>query len=94
MFDIKPRFAEKIVAPETDEAAVQAIIDNKAINRIVRLFKLGIIVANCGVVMEASKRIEATGNLEKIEKVHKKKDNAEKVVMTLYFISYSGSELA
>ena len=78
MFDIKPRVAEKIVTPETDEAAVQSIIDNKAINRPGGLFKLGIFVANCGVVMEAANRIESTGNLEKIEKVQKKKDSAAK----------------
>ena len=42
------------------------------------MFKHGILVANYGVVMEAAKRIEATGNLEKIEKVQNKKDNAEK----------------
>ena len=29
MFDIKPQVDEKIVAPETDEAAVQTIINNK-----------------------------------------------------------------
>ena len=78
MFDIKPRVAEKIVSPETDDAAVQAIIDNKAINRPGGVFKIGNLVANCGMVMEAETRIEATGNLEKIEKAQKKKDNAEK----------------
>ena len=78
IFDIKHRVAEKIVASETDKAAVQAIIDNKAINRPGGLFKLGILVANCGVAMEAAKRIEATGKLEKIEKVQKNKDNAAK----------------
>ena len=57
MFDIKPRVAEKIVAPETDKATVQAIIDNEAINRPGGMFKLGILVANCGMVMEAEKRI-------------------------------------
>ena len=78
MFDIKPQVAEKIVSLETDEAAVQAIIDNKAINRPGGLFKLGILVANCGVVMGAAKIIEATGKLEKIERVQKKNYNAEK----------------
>ena len=28
-FDIKPRVSEKIIAPETDEAAVHAIIEKK-----------------------------------------------------------------
>ena len=63
MFDIKPRVAEKIVAPETNEAAVQGIIDNKEISRPEGLFKLGILVANCGLTMEAAKKIEATGKL-------------------------------
>ena len=57
IFDIKPRVTEKIIALETDEAAVQAIIDNKAINRAGGLFKLGMVVANYGVVMNAAKRI-------------------------------------
>ena len=78
MFDIKPRVAEKIVALETDEAAVQAIIDNKEINRPGGLFKIGIIVANCGVSMEAANIIEATGKLENIEKVQNQKENAAK----------------
>ena len=29
LFDIKPWVTEKIIAPETDEAAVQTIINNK-----------------------------------------------------------------
>ena len=33
MFDIKPRVANKIVAPETDKEAVQEIINIKSINR-------------------------------------------------------------
>ena len=78
MFDIKPRVSEKIVSPEIDEAAVQEIIDNKAINRPGGLFKLGIIVAYFVVVMGAAKRIETTGKIENIEKVQKKKDNAAK----------------
>ena len=78
MFDIKPRVSEKILHPEIDEAAVQAIIDNKAINWPGGLFKIGILVANYGVLMEAEKSIEATGKLEKIERVQKKKDNAVK----------------
>ena len=78
MFDIKPQVAEKIVPPETDDAAVQAIVDNKAINRPGGMFKLGILVANCGVVMEAAKSIEAKEILEKIEKVQKKKENSAK----------------
>ena len=57
MFDIKPRVANKIVAPETDEEAVQEIINIKSINRPGGIFKLGILVANCGMVMEAEKRI-------------------------------------
>ena len=53
MFDIKPQVSEKIFAPNTDEAAVQAIIDNKSINHPRGLLKLGILVANFGLVMEA-----------------------------------------
>ena len=48
MFDIKPRVSGKIVSPETDEAAVQEIIDNKAINRPGGLFKLGILLKFLG----------------------------------------------
>ena len=53
MFDIKPQVSEKIVALNTDEAAVQAIINNKSINHPRGLLKLGILVANFGLVMEA-----------------------------------------
>ena len=63
MFDIKPRVAEKTVALDTDEADVQAIINNKAINRPGGLFKLGIIVEIFGVVMGSAKSIEATGKI-------------------------------
>ena len=54
------------------------IINNKAINCPVGLFKLGILAANCGVVMELSKRIGDTDKLENIEKAQKKKENAAK----------------
>ena len=78
MFDIKPQVAENIAALETDKADVQAIIDNKLINRPGGMFNIGILVANCGVSMEAANIIEATGKLENIEKVQNQKENAAK----------------
>jgi len=78
VFDIQPRVVEKVLAPETDEAKVQAIIDNKAINRAGGLFKLGEHVANSAVVMEAARRIAASDKLDRIAKQQKKKDAADK----------------
>ena len=56
-----------------------AIIDNKTINRAGGLFKLGVVVANCGVIMESAKRIKATKKREKEAKANKKKDSTAKV---------------
>jgi cell fate (sporulation/competence/biofilm development) regulator YmcA (YheA/YmcA/DUF963 family) len=69
---------KKKLLPETDEAAVQAIIDSKAINKSGGLFNLGIHVANSAVVMEAMRRIKATEKVATIAKEQRKKDAAAK----------------
>ena len=79
LLDIKAKVVEKIILPVNDKSAVQAIIDKKAINRAGGLFKLGVVVANYGVIMEASKRIKVTEKREKETKVNKKKDSTAKV---------------
>ena len=72
LFYIKAKVVEKIIPPVNDKADSQAIIDNKAINRAGGLFELGVVVANCGVTMEAANRIKATKKREKEVKENKK----------------------
>ena len=58
----------------TEEAQTQAIIDNKTINKAGGLFKIGVHIANCNVVLEAHRRIKKA---EEEEKKRKKKDKAD-----------------
>lgn len=58
----------------TEEAQIQAIIDNKTINKAGGLFKIGVHIANCNVVLEAHRRIKKA---EEEEKKRKKKDKAD-----------------
>jgi hypothetical protein len=58
VLDIKPRMAEEITLPEDEEATIKHIIDNKIISKAGGLFKCGVHVANCRVVLEAAKRMK------------------------------------
>ena len=90
IFDIQPRRVKKKLLPETDEAAVQAIIDSKAINKSGGLFNLGIHVANSAVVMEAMRRVKENEKAAKIAKEQRKKDAAAKTDINAldHFVSW------
>ena len=56
-----------------DEAQIQHIVDNKLLNKAGGLYKTGLIVANCRVVVEAGKRLAELEKKAKA-KVERKKD--------------------
>ena len=59
VLDLKPRMVEGVELPKDEEAQIQHIIKNKIISKAGGLFKIGIHVANCRVVLEASRRMKA-----------------------------------
>jgi hypothetical protein len=56
-----------------DEAQIQHIVDNKLLNKAGGLYKTGLIVANCRVVMEVGKRLAELEKKAKA-KAEQKKD--------------------
>jgi hypothetical protein len=57
MLDVVPREAEAAEIPSDEEAQIEHIVRNKLINKPGGLFRTGLIVANCRVVMESSKQV-------------------------------------
>jgi hypothetical protein len=80
VMDLEAREVEEIDIPEDEEALIQHIVDNKLINTAGGLFKCGIQIANCRVVMEASRRVAANDAAEKVKKVQKVQKKEESVI--------------
>jgi hypothetical protein len=57
MLDVMPHEAEEAEIPSDEEAQIEHIVKNKLINKPGGLFRTGLIVANCRVVMEGSKQV-------------------------------------
>ncbi len=55
MLDVVPREAEVAEIPSDEEAQIEHILRNKLINKPGGLYRTGLIVANCCIVMESSK---------------------------------------
>ena len=58
MLDVVPREVEEAGIPSDKEAQIEHIVKNELINKPGGLFRTGLIVANCRVVMESSKQLE------------------------------------
>ena len=72
--DIEPSVVEeRDEITEAKEKLIQLIIKNKAINSSGKLFKLGIHIANCKVVLEASRRLKIMKEEEDQQKALKKR---------------------
>ena len=72
--DIEPPVVEeRDEITEDEEKQIQSIIKNKAINSSGKLFKLGIHIANCKVVLEALRRIKIMKDEEDKQKALKKR---------------------
>jgi len=77
--DLKTQEVEEIDIPEDEEALIQHIVNNELINKAGELFKCGIQIANCRVVMETSRRVAENDEAEKVRKVQnvqKKEESA------------------
>ena len=57
MLDVMPHEADEAEIPSNDEAQIEHIVKNKLINKPGGLFRTGLIVANCRIVMEGSKQV-------------------------------------
>ena len=78
ILDLEPRRVEENTEIGADEEAqIQQILKNKAVNAAGGLFKAGIIVANGRVILEAAKRQRENTTKADGAKVQKKKDDTE-----------------
>ena len=57
VLNIEPPRVKKRAFLEDEEKQIQAIIDNKTINKAGGLFRCGVHIANSDVVLEANRRI-------------------------------------
>jgi hypothetical protein len=78
VFNLKPRKREDVDILSDEEEQIQAIIDNKAMNKSGSLYKLGNVLANSRVVLEASKRVLRSAEESQKTKEQKKKDDEVK----------------
>jgi hypothetical protein len=79
VLDLEPPKAEERAIPQGDEAKIEAIIKNKALNKSGSLFKIGEQIANSQNVLEAARRVREKAEKSKVEKeyvMQEKKDNA------------------
>ena len=74
MLDCELSKVKKKAVFRDNEAQIQQIVDNKLLNKAGGLYKTGLIVANCRVVLEAGKRLAELEKKAKA-KVERKKDN-------------------
>ena len=77
VLDLQARTAEERVIPDEEEAVIQAILDRKIINRPGGLFKVGISVVNCDVMLEAARRTVTIGKEKERTKALKKKEDED-----------------
>ena len=88
VMDLEAQEVEEIDIPEDEEALIQHIVDNKLINKAGGLFKCGIQIANCRVVMEANRRVAENDEAEKVKKVQKVQKKEESATLTA-IVAYS-----
>ena len=77
VMDLKARTVEERKFPEEEEAAIQELIAKKSMNRPGGLFKVGALVANCHVVLEASRRMAIMEAERKKAQEQKNKEKEE-----------------
>ena len=75
--DLEPPRVEEAEYLDGDEEKIEAIIKNKIISRAGGLCKIGVNVADCRVLLEAEKRMNAIEKATKKKKEQKKKDDAQ-----------------
>jgi hypothetical protein len=78
MFDIKLKKAKPATVFINDKARINHIIDNHLINKAGGLYKTGLIVANCRIVVEAAKWVATLKRRAKAAAVIKKGTKAMK----------------
>ena len=73
LLDLQPVEVATHALPENDEAAVKLIVDNGSMNRAGSLFRAGISVANCSILLQACKQKwqQEKANAESKEKMKK-----------------------
>jgi len=77
VMDLKARTVEERKFPEEEEAAIQELVKKRSMNRPGGLFKVGELVANSHVVLEASRRMAIIEEERKKEKEKKNKEKEE-----------------
>jgi hypothetical protein len=73
LFDLEPATVVNHPLPIDEEAAIQALVKNGGVNKAGSLFRVGISVANCRVVLETLRRMK-----EQSEKAKEEKERARK----------------
>ena len=56
LLDLEPNHVENHVLPANEEEAIQALMKNGGVNKAGSLFRVGISVVNCRVVLETLRR--------------------------------------
>ena len=73
--DLQPKVAENHPIPADEEAAIEALMKKGGANKAGSLFRVGISVVNCRVVLETLRRTK-----EQAEKVKEQKEKSRQVV--------------
>ena len=94
VLDLKAREVVPREFPPDEEAAIQALLDNKSMNRAGGLFNIGCHVANSRVVLEAGRRL-AVIEKEKKAKIDKKKKMTKRRMLKLpWYFMKNGRQMA
>ena len=75
ILDLQPKVAENHPIPADEEGAIEALMKNGGANKAGSLFRVGISVVNCRVVLETLRRTK-----EQAEKVKEQKEKSQQVV--------------
>ena len=73
LLDLEPNHVENHVLPANEEEAIQALMKNGGVNKAGSLFRVGISVVNCRVVLETLRRTKEQQEKEKEEKERARK---------------------
>ena len=65
---LEPQEVEERELLEDEEQMIEAIIKNKTINRAGGLYKIGVHIANCRIILELARRVEERSEMKKKEK--------------------------
>ena len=76
ILDLKPKTVVKRVLPVNEEAAIDALMKNGGANKAGSLFRVGISVANCRVVLETCRRTK-----QQAEKAKQDREQAKQVMV-------------